>query len=259
MPAVGQLQLGDDDAGDAAHRPDRQIDLAEQEHEHDPHGHGRRPGHLDDQVAEVPRAEVERILVVEEERDQDNGKQERRAAEIAGLDALRGNLLPACPRLRLRAGGRRRRLDGHTTACSVEPNVIAWTICCSVTSLRWNTPTFRPSRRTAIRSATSKTSRRLCEISTTARPCSARRLTRSSTCCVWATPSAAVGSSSMTSFEFHITARATATDWRWPPESVATRCLIERMVVTESDVSVSAVFCSISGSFSRCSKSCASR
>ena len=80
--------------------------------------------------------------------------------------------------------------------------------------------------------ATSKTSCRLCEIRTTARPCSARRLTSSSTCSVCATPSAAVGSSRITSREFHITARATATDWRWPPESVATGWRIDRIVVT---------------------------
>src|SRR6266536_3109200 len=58
----------------------------------------------------------------------------------------------------------------------------------------------------------------LCEIRTTARPCSASFRTRSSTWRVWATPRAAVGSSRITSFEFHSTAFATATDWRWPPE-----------------------------------------
>src|SRR5437899_10033401 len=79
---------------------------------------------------------------------------------------------------------------------------------------------------------------RLCEMSTTARPLSARRLTRSSTCLVWATPSAAVGSSRMTRREFHCTAFATATDWRWPPESEATGWRIERIVVTASDFSV---------------------
>ena len=55
----------------------------------------------------------------------------------------------------------------------------------------------------------------------------------------------------MTSLEFHITARATATDWRWPPESVATGCRIERIVVTARLFIVSAVFASISGSLSR--------
>ena len=97
----------------------------------------------------------------------------------------------------------------------------------------------RPRRSTVIRSATSKMSCRLWEIRTTARPCSASRLTSSSTCSVCETPSAAVGSSRITSREFHITARATATDWRWPPESVATGWRIERIVVTASDFSVS--------------------
>ena len=71
-------------------------------------------------------------------------------------------------------------------------------------------------------------------------PCSPRRLTSASTCRVCATPSAAVGSSRITSCEFHMDARATATDWRWPPESVATGCRIELIVVTASDLSVSA-------------------
>ena len=110
-----------------------------------------------------------------------------------------------------------------------------------------------------MRVAASKMSWRLCEIRTTARPCSASRLTSASTCSVCETPSAAVGSSRITSFEFHITARATATDCRWPPESVATGWRIERIVVTASDFSVSLVFASIGGSFSRWNQSCSSR
>ena len=51
---------------------------------------------------------------------------------------------------------------------------------------------------------------------------SASRRTSLSTCSVWATPSAAVGSSRMTSLEFHSTARAIATVWRWPPDRLAT-------------------------------------
>src|SRR6266545_51845 len=70
---------------------------------------------------------------------------------------------------------------------------------------------------------------------------------------------AAVGSSRMTTLEFHITARATATDWRCPPERVATGCRIEPIVVTARDFMVSAVFCSISGSCRRCRRSCTSR
>ncbi len=59
--------------------------------------------------------------------------------------------------------------------------------------------------------------------------------------------------------EFHITARPIATDWRWPPERVATGCRIERIVVTERLFSVSAVRASMTGSFSRPMTSCASR
>ena len=70
-------------------------------------------------------------------------------------------------------------------------------------------------------------------------PRSASRRTSSSTIFVWATPSAAVGSSMMTSFEFHSTALAIATDWRWPPESEATGWRIERTVVTARLASVS--------------------
>ncbi len=77
-------------------------------------------------------------------------------------------------------------------------------------------------------------------MSITARPWSFRRLIRSRTIWVWATPRAAVGSSSRTSLEFHITALATATAWRWPPDSVATGWRIERTVVTCRPASVSA-------------------
>ena len=113
------------------------------------------------------------------------------------------------------------------------PAVIAWTTSCSVVSVRLNSATFWPSRSTVMLSATSKMSCRLCEIRTTPSPCSARRLTRSSTWRVWATPSAAVGSSRITSCEFHITALATATDWRCPPESPATVWRTLRIVVTD--------------------------
>ena len=80
-----------------------------------------------------------------------------------------------------------------------------------------------------------------------------------STCSVCETPSAAVGSSRITSLEFHITARATATDCRCPPESVATGWRIERIVVTASVFSVSLVFASIGGSFRRWNQLCTSR
>ena len=76
-----------------------------------------------------------------------------------------------------------------------------------------------------MRSATSKTSGMLWLISTTARPRSRTRRMRSSTLRVWTTPSAAVGSSMKTTLLAHVTARLTATPWRWPPDIVATGAL----------------------------------
>ena len=75
----------------------------------------------------------------------------------------------------------------------------------------------------------------LCEISTTARPRSARRRTRLRTWAVCATPRAAVGSSSMTTLEFQSTALAIATVCRWPPERLATRWRTDFTVRTDSD------------------------
>ena len=70
-----------------------------------------------------------------------------------------------------------------------------------------------------MESATCMTSFMLCDTRITAPPCSASRRTRSRTCSVWATPSAAVGSSRMTTFDFQSTDLAIATVWRWPPEA----------------------------------------
>ena len=101
--------------------------------------------------------------------------------------------------------------------------VIAPTISSRVAS-RWRrrSPASRPSRRTKMRSATSKTSARLWLMTTTPSPRSRRRLTRSSTCAVWRTPSAAVGSSRITTFGSPSSERAMATCWRWPPDIAPT-------------------------------------
>src|SRR6185312_6574479 len=100
--------------------------------------------------------------------------------------------------------------------------VIAATTCSSVTSVELKSPAERPRRRTTIRSQTSKTSARLWLITTTPRLRSRRRLISASTCLVCGTPRAAVGSSSITIFGSPSNDRATATCWRWPPESVPT-------------------------------------
>ena len=84
-------------------------------------------------------------------------------------------------------------------------------------------------------------------------PRRARRPMRSSTSAVWDTPSAAVGSSMITSFASSITALATATAWRWPPDSEPTGWRMLRTVVTRRSLSVClAVFSMATSSSSRC-------
>ncbi len=107
-----------------------------------------------------------------------------------------------------------------------------------------------PRYRITTRSATANTSLRLWETTSTATPCEASRLIRLNTVLVCDTPSAAVGSSMITSFAFAITALATATDCRWPPDSDATGWRIDLIVLTESSSSVCLALVSIFASSS---------
>ena len=176
----------------------------------------------------------------------------RDALPPAGAGSTASGLGPGRRRRR-----RVRRLDGVGAALAVDvldrsprrpsrerasslPAVIACTTSCWLVSDVVNMPTSCPSRSTEIRSATSKMSCRLCETITTPRSRSARRRTRSRTWRVCATPRAAVGSSRITTFEFHMTDFATATAWRWPPESPATSWRTDCRVVTDRLSSVSA-------------------
>src|SRR5581483_1537052 len=242
--AVRPLQLGDDDARDAADERDRQVDLADQEHEDDAVRDQRRPRHRRDDVLEVRRRPEVWRREGEDQDDDAERDDDRRAAQVAGADVVPDPLRQRGERDGLRFGRLAGR--GHAGAEWVDgipetfvgcPAVIASTICCWVVVERSYTPTLRPRRSTVIRFAVSNTSCRLCEIRTTASPCSASRLTSASTCSVCATPSAAVGSSRITSFEFHITALATATV-----------CRIDPIVVTRRLFSVSRVLASIGGS-----------
>src|SRR5829696_6407662 len=99
---------------------------------------------------------------------------------------------------------------------------MAATTSSAVVSAVVNDATRFPSRSTTMRSATANTSTRLWLMMITPWPSSRSSLMRSSTCWVWATPSAAVGSSRMTTLGSPIVARATAMDWRCPPDSDAT-------------------------------------
>ena len=101
-----------------------------------------------------------------------------------------------------------------------------------------------------MRSATSNTSWRLCEITTTPSPCVLNRLMRARTCWDAPTPSAAVGSSRRTTFECHITALAMATACRWPPESPAILARTFCTVTTVRSRSVSSARRSICSSAS---------
>ncbi len=84
---------------------------------------------------------------------------------------------------------------------------------------------IRPSRSTAMRSASPNTWSSRCDTSRIAVP-AVRRSSRSrSTTSVSLTPSDAVGSSRISSAGERRTARAIATSWRWPPDNVPTgRC-----------------------------------
>ena len=210
----------------------------------------------------------EEVLRRQAEDDDDDRQADhhRRAAEVAALDVLPEPRAEALERrLDARRDASSRSSRGRSGSVGDARHLRRLARGDRVHDLllrrlrRSKRPALRPSRSTKILSPTAKTSCRLCEMRMTASPCWASRSTSSRTCSVCATPSAAVGSSRMTSFEFHITARATATDWRCPPESVATACRTERIVVTRSVFSVSAVRCSITGSLSRWNASCASR
>ena len=189
LVAVGREQQRGEHAADAGHEADREVDLAEQQGERDAHGDHRVRRRLDDQVDEVPRREEAVVLGLEDDRDDDQADDDRQRAEVAGLDA--GPPAAGVARRRCRA----RRLGGGRGAATVltPPPPAAGHLgqlaggdrlddLLLLVSVRLNSATFWPSRRTVMLSATSKMSCRLCEMRITARPCSPSRLTRSSTC-----------------------------------------------------------------------------
>ena len=221
MAATRKLELGDGQGRYPAQISDRKVDLAEQEDEDHSEGEHGQAGHLDDDVVEVVRGEEVRRLEAEEDDDERQADDDRQDPEVARPHVVvrpGARALPA-PRLRPFRGDRspvpRRRLPSsrrQLRRCRRDARDLRGNPCGDrLHDLLLggllplvDTPTSRPRRSTVMRVATSKTSCRLCEMRTTARPCSARRLTRSSTWRVCATPSAAVGSSRMTSFEFHM-------------------------------------------------------
>ena len=124
-------------------------------------------------------------------------------------------------------------------SCTTAPVMIPTTSCIDV-SFGSTIATRLPSRWMWMRSAISNTCGMLWLIRITGRPLSRTRLMSSSTCPDSRTPSAAVGSSMITSLRAHAAARATATPWRWPPESVSTAWLMDRMPICRLFICLSA-------------------
>jgi len=128
-----QLQLGDDHPGDATDERNREVDLPDQEDEHDPVGQHAHARQLADQVGEVDRGEPVARGQAEVEDDEEKRDDDRRVAEVPRAD-IELEALPVALLLGLdREGG---RLGAHAplpvpampaTLVGV-PAVIAWTI-----------------------------------------------------------------------------------------------------------------------------------
>ena len=142
-PLSGFCSSAHDDAGDAADVRDREVDLADQQHEDDAVGEHRRARHLHDDVVEVDGREE--VLRGEAEDDDDDRQADdhRPAAEVAALDVLpelgeRGSRRAAATS----NAGRRRsgRHDGASVGMPETfvggPAVIACTTSCCVVSVR---------------------------------------------------------------------------------------------------------------------------
>ena len=228
---------------EAADGADRQVDLAEQQHEDDADRDRRDRGDLKREVREVDRGEEPVVGDLEDRPDDRDAQEDADRAELsarepaqhdAGSDALARSRLRRRERLRPRCS--KRSLLGR--ALSLSPNsapVIAATISSWLESPISKVPATRPSRSTVTRSATWKTSARLWEMTITPRPRSLRRSINSRMWAVWTTPRAAVGSSRRTIFGSPRSERAIAMAWRWPPESRSTSVRTLRIVVTPSE------------------------
>src|SRR6266540_3652618 len=135
MAGARHLQLGYDDTGDSAHESDREVDLADQEHEDDADADHRNACHLSDQVREVDGGEEDVRLRGEEDRDPDDPDDHREAADVAGLERLPAGTDDAAEAVRADCGGPDLRRSGSAHAAAGLPRVMASTISCSLVSL----------------------------------------------------------------------------------------------------------------------------
>src|SRR3954452_12926030 len=216
-------RLDGDDAAEYEHRADRQVDAGRDDHVRHPGRDDQEDGGVRGDVARVRSRDEARVL---EHREGDDQRHEDEPDPRAGpghealppRHAVGGGLLGE----QLFVGRQRGRVRHAASSSWRSAPVIAPTTSSIVTSSRRRLATRSPRRRTSMRSATSKTSGMLWLISTTDTPRPRTRPMRSSTWRVWTTPSAAVGSSMKTTLLAHVTARLTATPWRWPPDILAT-------------------------------------
>src|SRR6266508_3843216 len=209
-------------------RHDRAVDVADPQDQHHPDRDGPGPGELREQVGEVAGGEEAVVGDPEDRPDDRDADDHRQGAELAlgqaapeaGPGAGQAGLLGDQPGVEVGDGHGSLTSVGSCSSPALAP-VIAATTSSELVCLASRTPTCRPSRSTTMVSATANTSARLWLITTTARPCSRRVRISSRTCAVWATPRAAVGSSSSTTLGSPSIDRAIATPCRWPPDSDA--------------------------------------
>src|SRR5918998_33657 len=208
--------LGRDHAREHEHRADRQVDAGGDDDE------GQAGG--DHEQDRGVRGDVARVGDGEELLEAQHGEDDDHPDEDQEDRGARAGQEPHPPRL---AGLGRllgERLVAHwSPSWKVSAPVMADTTSSIETSCGLRRATRAPSRRTSMRSATSKTSGMFWPIRTTDRPWSRTRLIWSSTLRVCTTPSAAVGSAIDTTLVAQVTARQMAMPWRWPPDMFATR------------------------------------
>ena len=85
-------------AAKPAHRADREVDLAEQQHEHDPDRDQAHRSHLQDQVRQVDRAHEARLLDVEDDPDHRQREDDAQLREVARHEAPQELELDCGPR-----------------------------------------------------------------------------------------------------------------------------------------------------------------
>src|SRR5438046_7665207 len=90
MAATGQLELRHGQRRDSAQVPDREVDLAQQQHEDDAEGEHCRARHLDDDVVEVVGGEEVGWLEAGEDEDERQPDGDGKDSGVGGVDIVYG-------------------------------------------------------------------------------------------------------------------------------------------------------------------------